>query len=339
MPAWPRLVRWVLLGLIVMATLATAVSGLRSYRSFLLLRSAQEMGVPNVSNIRAWMTLRYVSDTYHAPEGALIGRLGLAPETDPDTSLKSLAEREGQSPFEYVQRVQRAVAEVAPVVSADRRSEAPGWLGAVGDEFLAALLVYGYPVLGLTLLLGAIGLPLPTGLSAAVAGSLVARGSMSWAWAGAIAVTASVLGDVVGYGLGRVLSKQFLERHGRWLGYTPARRVRVESLFHRWGAVGVLLSRTLASHLSAVLNLLAGASRYRVDAFVVFTIAGRFLWTSAYLGLGYGIGGDLEAAAGFLTNLSLFLVSVALLVALGLAGFAQSSIYRYSRLPTDDSQE
>ena len=325
MPAWPRLVRWVLLGLIVMATLATAVSGLRSYRSFLLLRSAQEMGVPNVSNIRAWMTLRYVSDTYHAPEGALIGRLGLASQADANMSLRSLAEREEQSPFEYVQRVQRAVVEVAPSVITDRGSEATSWLSAVGDEFLAALLVYGYPVLGLTLLLGAIGLPLPTGLSAAVAGSLVARGSMSWAWAGAIAVTASVLGDVVGYGLGRVLSKQFLERHGRWLGYTPARRVRVESLFHRWGAVGVLLSRTLASHLSAVLNLLAGASRYRVDAFVVFTIAGRLLWTSAYLGLGYGIGGDLEAAAGFLTNLSLFLVSVALLVAFGLVAFARSS--------------
>jgi membrane protein DedA with SNARE-associated domain len=285
------------------------------------------------------MTLRYVSDTYHASESALIEHLGLAPATNSNTSLRSLAEQEKQSPFEYVQRVQRAVADVAPSVTANRRSEATSWLGTLGDEFLAALLVYGYPVLGLTLLLGAVGLPLPTGLSAAVAGSLVARGSMSWAWAGAIAVIASVLGDVVGYGLGRVLSREFLEQHGRWLGYTPSRRDRVKSLFDRWGGVGVLLSRTLASHLSAVLNLLAGASRYRLDAFVVFTIVGRLMWTTAYLGLGYGVGGDLEAAAGFLTNLSLFLVSLALLVALGLTGFAQSSIYRCGRLPTDDSQE
>ena len=141
MPVWSRLLRWVLLGLIVMATLATAVSGLRSYRSFLLLQSAYELGAPDVSNVRAWMTLRYVSHTYEVSETALPARLRLAPETDPDTSLKSLAKREGQSPFEYVQRVQRAVAEVAPVVSADRRSEAPSWLGTVGDEFLAALIV------------------------------------------------------------------------------------------------------------------------------------------------------------------------------------------------------
>ena len=324
MQVWRRLVRWGLLALIVMATLATAVSGLRSYRSFLLLQSAQAMGMPNLGNIRVWMTVRYVSHAYHVPETALAERLGLAPETDRDTSLMSLAEREGQLRFEYVRRVQRAVADVVPSVTADR-SETKSWLGTIGDEFLAALLVYGYPVLGLTLLLGAIGLPLPTGLSAAVAGSLVARGSMSWAWAGAIAVVASVLGDVVGYSLGRMLNRAFLEQHGHWIGYTPARQARVEAIFDRWGGASVLLSRTLASHLSSVLNLLAGASRYRLDAFVAFTIMGRLMWTFAYLGLGYGVGADLEAAAGFLTNLSFFLVSLAVLVAFGLVASAQSS--------------
>jgi membrane protein DedA with SNARE-associated domain len=261
----------------------------------------------------------------------LLERLGLARETDLNMTLKSLAEREERSPFEYVQRVQQAIAEVAPAAGAERLSKSTSWLGALGDSFLAALLVYGYPILALTLLFGAIGLPLPTGLSAAVAGSLVARGSMSWTWAGIIGVTASVLGDVVGYGLGRVLSKQFLERHGRWLGYTSARRSRVESLFDRWGPVGVLLSRTLASHLSAVLNLLAGASRYRLGAFVAFTVIGRLVWMSAYLGLGYGVGTDLEAAAGFLTNLSLFLLSSALVLALGLAQFTSESDVRAPR--------
>lgn len=148
---------------------------------------------------------------------------------------------------------------------------------------------------------------------------------MSWEWAGTIAVAASVLGDVVGYGLGRVLSEQFLERHGRWLGYTAARRARVESIFNRWGGVSVLLSRTLASHLSAVLNLLAGASRYRIDAFVVFTITGRVMWTSAYLSLGYVVGSDLDAAADFLTNLSFFLVSLAVLAAFGFVSFVRLS--------------
>jgi membrane protein DedA with SNARE-associated domain len=320
---WLRSRRWVLLVLFVITAFAAVVFGLRSYGSWLILRSAIEIGAPEVSSIRPWMTLRYVARTYHVPETALAAELGLAADTDLDTDLRSLAERDNRSTFRYLQRVQRAVVG-SPTAPADREPEGTSWLGAVGDEFLAALLAYGYPVLALTLLLGAIGLPVPTGLSAAVAGSLAAQGSMDWAWAGAVAVTASVLGDVIGYGLGRVLSRQFLERHGRWLGYTDARRARVESLFTRWGGVSVLLSRTLASHLSAVLNLLAGASRYRLPTFLVFTVIGRILWTAAYLGVGYGVGANLEAAASFLTNLSLLLVSLAALLALGLVALMSS---------------
>lgn len=323
----PRPVRWLLPVLAVIAALAAVVFGLRSYGSFLILRSAIEAGAPEVSSIRPWMTLRYVAGRYHVPETALVAQLELAADTDVDASLRSLAERDKASVFQYVQRVQRAVVR-SPTAPADREAEGTSWLGALGDEFLAALLAYGYPVLALTLLLGAIGLPVPTGLSAAVAGSLAAQGSMSWAWAGAVAVTASVLGDAIGYGLGRVLSRQFLERHGRWLGYTAARRARVESLFTRWGGVGVLLSRTLASHLSAVLNLLAGASRYRLPAFLVFTLVGRMLWTSAYLGVGYSVGANLEAAASFLTNLSILLVSLAVLLALGLVALMSSKSLR-----------
>jgi membrane protein DedA with SNARE-associated domain len=313
----------VLFALFIVVTYPTVLFGLRAYHSLLLLRSAHELGAPATSSIRPWMTIRYVGDTYRVPAGALIGRLGLPPETHPDTTLKSLAEREALTPFLYVQRVQQALVDLAPAVTADRADTGTDWLRAIGDDLLAALLVYGYPALGLTLLLGAIGLPLPTGLSTVLAGSLAADARMSWIWAGAIAVTASVLGDVVGYGLGRVLGRGFLERRGHWMGYTPARRDLVERLFDRWGMLTVLLSRTLVSHLSSVVSLLAGVSRYRLPEFLTFATAGRLLWTSAYMGLGYAVGSDLDAATGFLKNLSGFLVSLAILAGLGLAGFGR----------------
>jgi membrane protein DedA with SNARE-associated domain len=301
--------------------LPTVMFGLRAYRSLLLLRSAYDAGAPAVSSIRGWMTLRYVAGTYHAAETELIQRLGLVPETDPDTNLRSLAEQEGLLPFEYVQRVQHAIVEVTPARPTDGGHESTGWLGAIGDELLAGLLVYSYPALGLILLLGALGLPFPTGLSTAVAGSLAAQGRLSWLWAGSVAVTASVLGDVAGYGLGHVVGREFLERRGRWLGYTPARRAHIELLFNRWGILTVLLSRTLVSHVSGVVNLAAGMSRYRLPAFLAFAIAGRLVWTSGYLGLGYGVGGDLEAATDLLKNVTGFLVFLAILVGLGVATF------------------
>jgi len=319
-----RWVHRVLLGLVVVAMLPTLMFALKAYRSLLLLRSAYEMGAPATSSVRGWMTLRYVAATYHVPETGLIQRLGLAPETDPDTGLRSLAEQRGLSPFEFVQRVQQAIVDVAPARTAERGGESTGWLGAIGDELLAALLVYSYPALGLILLLGAFGLPLPTGLSTAVAGSLAAQGRLSWLWASSVAVTASVLGDVAGYGLGHVFGREFLERRGRWFGYTTARRARVELLFDRWGVLTVLLSRTLVSHVSGVVNLAAGVSRYRLLEFLAFAIIGRLLWTTGYLGLGYGAGGDWEAATDLLKNLTGFFVLLAILVALGLATFRRS---------------
>jgi len=313
----------ILLALFVVVTIPTVLFGLRAYHSLSLLRSAHELGAPDVSSVRPWMTLRYVAGAYRAPEAALIAQLRLAPGTHPDTELKSLAEREGVPKVEFVQRVQKALVAVAPALVVPREGKSTGWLGEIGEEFLAALLLYGYPALGLTLLLGALGLPLPTGLSAVLAGSLVAQAQMSWLSAGTVGVTALVLGDVVDYGLGRVLGLEFLERRGRWLGYTPARRDRVGRLFDRWGVLTLLLSRTLVSHLSSVASLLAGVSRYRLLEFLMYVILGRVLWISAYMGLGYAVGSDLEAAAGFLKNLSGFLASLAVFIGLGFAIFSR----------------
>lgn len=303
--------------LLVVAALATVLFGFRTYHSFLLLRSAYAAGAPMTSSVRPWMTLGYVAGTYRVPGATLSARLGLPAGTDPKTSLKSLAEQAGVSPLDYTGRVQRAIGNVADVSSV-RSSEHSGWVGTIGDAALTALLTYGYPVLGLMLLLGAIGLPLPDGLATVVAGSLAAQGRMQWPWAATIVVTASVVGDLIGYGVGRMLGGAALERHGRWLGYTAGRRARVETLFDRWGSLTVLLTRTLVSYLSSVVSLLAGVSRYRLTEFMVLAMVGRVMWTAAYLGLGYAIGADLEAAAGFLANLSGLFVSSAVLAGTGL---------------------
>ena len=317
-PGWARRL---LIVLAVVAALAAIFFGLRSYHTLLLLRSAYAAGAPDASSLRPWMTLDYVSRTYGAPEAALRNRLGLPPGIGSTTSLRSLADQEAQPPLQYVQRVQRAIAEVAPARATGAEPDTTKWLGAGGDEILSALLVYGYPALGLTLLLGAIGLPLPSGLSMVVAGSLAAQGRMDWPLTSALAVTASVLGDLIGYGLGHVFGRELLDRRAHWLGLTPDRRARVERLIGRWGALSVLLSRSLVSFLSSAVNLVAGASRYRLVGFVAFAITGRLIWTSAYLGLGYGASGSLDHAAGFLTNLSGFLIALAVLSGLAVAAF------------------
>jgi len=319
-----------LLVLLTLAALAALGFGLRTYGSFVLLSSAYQVGAPDVSGVRPWMTVGYVARSYRVPELALLQRLGLPSNVDPSTTLKSIARSRGLSPFRYVQEAQEAVSDLRRLSPVPAR-DAAGSRDSVGDEFLAALLVYGYPVLGLTLFLGALGAHLPSALAMVVAGSLAAQGHMSWVGASAVGLSGSVLGDVTGYSLGRALGQEFLERWGGWVGLTPARRARVEILFQRWGALSVVLSRSLLSFLSPAVSVLAGAGRYPLRRFLPFGVVGRLIWTSAYLGLGYSLGASLEAAADFLSGLSGLLFSLAALAGLGFLTYRNHARVRDAR--------
>ena len=300
--------RHLLAAVIALSALASVFFALRTYSSFLLLRSAYEVGRPQLSSLRAWMTLDHVAATYRVPMNELVARLGLPPNTKSNASLKDIADQRGAARFDFVQQVQRALGQSAPVPESVQSS------GGQSDRILSALLIYGYPALALTLLLGAIGLPLPIGVAAVLAGSLAALGNLRWEWAGIIAVVASFAGDMIAYGIGRAVSDAFLARYGRWIGYSPARRDSIQPLLQKWGGVTVIVSRTLTSSLSSVVSIFAGVSRYRFSYFLGFALFGRLIWTAAYLGLGYGIGGNIDAASQFLANLSGLIIALGVLV-------------------------
>ena len=183
---------------IALSVLATVFFGLRSYGSLQLLRSAYEAGRPQLSSVRAWMTLEHVAATYRVPLTELIPRLDLPTDTKRDDSLKDIADRRGIGRFDFVRQVQRSLGQSAPLpndAAADKTQN--GWLGRPTDAVLSAVLAYGYPAFAAALLMGALGLPLPTGLVTILAGSLAALGRIDLIPAAAIAVTASLGGDML----------------------------------------------------------------------------------------------------------------------------------------------
>jgi membrane protein DedA with SNARE-associated domain len=302
-----------LLGLMVASAIATLWFGVRSYRSFLLLQSAYQVGKPEVANVRAWMTLEYVAATYWAPLPELVTRLGLAPQTLPRTSLREIADARGVARFDFVREVQQALADVGVRDGPVQGTNGARSRGTLTDRVLAGLLVYGYPVLAATFLLGAMGLPVPIGLAAVLAGSLAFAGRIGIIAAAAVIVVASLIGDLLIYAIGRLGGEAFLARRGRWFGYHGSGSERAKSLFERWGGIVIVLTRTLVSHLSSPVSLIAGLSHYKLFGFVALSLIGRVIWTSAYVGLGYAIGDDIEVASGFLGNLTGLLMSLAAL--------------------------
>jgi membrane protein DedA with SNARE-associated domain len=316
--------RWIALGLVVAATLAAILFAMRTYGSYRLLRSATEVGAPSTSAIRGWMTLDYVAGTYGVPVVTLSARLGLPSETAPQTSLKAIADAKGVARLDFVRQVQRAIADTA----ADQKpAPSSGWLATLGDSVLSVILTFGYAAYGAALFLGALGLPLPSGVAAVVAGTLVAQGRFDLWPAVALGASAAALGDLADYALGRWLGSTLVAKHGPRYGLTAERQKLVGRLLAKWGASTILLSRTLASSLSTLVSVLAGAGKYSLARFVAFVCLGRVLWTLAYVWLGFTIGADVEAAAGLLRNLSGLLLSL-LAFAAGVAAWLAASSKR-----------
>lgn len=302
---------WIIATLLIASLAATANFAKKTFRTYAVLETARVVQAPETAAIRGWMTLGYVASQYQLPLDNLLNRLGLPADTADSQTLHAIAESMNLSTPDYVLTVQRAIAthKSATPPSAPP-AEPDDWFSRLTDTIYSALLTYGYPVLVSILFLGALGLPVPAGPLATIAGTLALHGQINGAVAAGLAVGASMLGDMAGYGAGRVLSPAFLDRHGHWVGYTPANRIRLQRWFNQWGGLMLIVTRSLTAHVGVIVSVFAGAGHYPVLRFFVYSIIGRGLWTASYFGLGYAVGTDFEAASGFLGYLSLLLIAL-----------------------------
>jgi membrane protein DedA with SNARE-associated domain len=153
---------------------------------------------------------------------------------------------------------------------------------------------YAYGALGLGLLLGAFGLPVPTTLLATLGGALVAGGELDPLATVGIALLACVLGDLGGYAVGRRGGRHLLRRQ-------QLRLAQAEQLFSRWAALTLLLSRSVLSIAGAAVNITAGATGQPLASFAGYSLLGRAIWVALFVGLGY-LGADRAAAAADLVS-------------------------------------
>ena len=311
--------RWVLAGVLLVALAASVFYGLRTYRTFLLLESAQSLAAPETSTIRGWMTLDYLATTYRVDPAALRQALGIAAETGGTVTIREVAAGREVPVLDMVTDVQRVVAALGERdVSVPATEQPDGWFDSLSESVMTGVLVYGSPVLLAVVFFGSLGFPVPSGPVTALAGSLAANGQIGTGVAAGIAFAGSLLGDVVAYGVGRAASPAWLQRWGAWIGYTEANRRRAQGLFRRWGGATIVLGMSVVSQVSSVVGLLAGLSHWSLARYLAAAAVGRALWTLGYLGLGFVAGTNFSAASGFLANLGVTVLAVLIAVGAGL---------------------
>jgi membrane protein DedA with SNARE-associated domain len=163
-------------------------------------------------------------------------------------------------------------------------------LSDLATVLVAWLAVHTYPVAALTVLVGAIGVPLPSAIIVLAAGSISTDGDPDLSVLFGVILAAAVLGDVISYSLARWGSHLLLGRAGARIGLTRERIAAAEHRFERWGGLLVVVTRCLLTGLALPTNLAAGASGYPLMRFLGYAVLGEALWTGGYLGLGWLFG-------------------------------------------------
>jgi membrane protein DedA with SNARE-associated domain len=155
-------------------------------------------------------------------------------------------------------------------------------------SFLSVTTNLGLPVIGLVVAIEALGVPLP-GETAVILGGLAAnQGRLSIVAVIVVAAAAAIVGDNIGFMIGRRGGRALLERPGRF--YEERQRMLAigDPFFERHGPKAVFLGRWITG-LRVWTSWLAGASDMRWPTFLVWNALGGTAWAvSVALAAYYG---------------------------------------------------
>jgi membrane protein DedA with SNARE-associated domain len=126
-----------------------------------------------------------------------------------------------------------------------------------------------------------------------------------------VAVTGAIVGDNVGYVLGRRLGRPWLESHGRLIGMHGGMLRRIDDLFARHGGKAVLIGRFIG-FLRAMAPFAAGASHMPYPRFAIANAIGATSWGIFFVLLGFFLGESWHIAERWLGRVGVVVGTVVL---------------------------
>ena len=158
-----------------------------------------------------------------------------------------------------------------------------------------------------------VGFVLPGETAVLLGGVLAGTGRVSLALLLVVVVVSAIVGDSVGYEVGRHFGPRLMAR--RPLSTHAERLEGAQRFLRERGGWAVLLSRGTA-FLRAVMPALAGSSRMPYGRFLVFNATGGVVWGVAVVLLGYFAGSSYQQVEGTLGKVSAVLVVVVVVIGL-----------------------
>jgi membrane protein DedA with SNARE-associated domain len=153
-----------------------------------------------------------------------------------------------------------------------------------------------------------VGLLVPGETTLLLAGFLVQRGDMDLWPTMAAAAAGAIIGDSIGYEIGRHLGDRLLaSRAGRWIGTERVERGR--DFLQRHGPSAIFTGRFIGV-LRAIVPALAGDARVPYGRFLFWNALGGIAWAPGMVLLGGAVGASYDVVGQWMGRVGLGLVAV-----------------------------
>jgi membrane protein DedA with SNARE-associated domain len=174
----------------------------------------------------------------------------------------------------------------------------------LSDALLSLVPIYGPWIIFGIVAFESAGVPLP-GETILVASALLSAttGEINIVVVVLAAAAGAVIGDGVGYVVGRRLGVPFLRRYGRYIRLDEDRLLIGRYLFFQYGNAVVFFGRFVAV-LRMFAALLAGANNMPAARFFFFNITGGISWACLFGFGAYAVGAQIYKISGTLSVIS-----------------------------------
>jgi membrane protein DedA with SNARE-associated domain len=155
------------------------------------------------------------------------------------------------------------------------------WLQAIPPLWICV-------IVGVVIGVESLGIPLPGEIVLVSAALLSAQHVVSPVWVGVCASAGAIIGDSIGYAIGRKGGQPLFDRLARRFPkhFGPGHIAKAEKAFDRWGMWAVFFGRFIAL-LRILAGPLAGALRMPYWRFLIANVLGGITWAGGTTAVSY----------------------------------------------------
>ena len=130
-------------------------------------------------------------------------------------------------------------------------------------------------------------------------------GRLNVVMVGLVGFAAAIIGDNIGYAIGRFGGRVLVERWGKYIFLTEERLDTAEAFFERQGGKIITIARFIEG-LRQANGIIAGIAEMHWLRFVAFNALGAALWVGTWVSIGYFAGQHITTIYNDITTYSLY---------------------------------